>query len=77
MRFQAYLKSGSDRITKEGSRKMKTFAKRLKADNSGSSAAEYALVLALVAGVIVTAFTALSDSVSGSVAQSAADIAGA
>jgi pilus assembly protein Flp/PilA len=35
------------------------------ADESGSNAAEYALIIALVAGVIVVAATALGTAISG------------
>jgi Flp pilus assembly pilin Flp len=43
---------------------MRSIAKFLK-DESGSNAAEYALILALVAGVIVVAVTALGGAISG------------
>jgi Flp pilus assembly pilin Flp len=38
---------------------------RFLGDEAGSNAAEYALIIALVAGVIVIALTALGTSISG------------
>lgn len=55
---------------------MKTLLKNLKADKSGASAAEYALVLALVAIAVVAAFTTLGENITTRVDQAAADIAG-
>lgn len=43
---------------------MKTFLKSFVADESGASAAEYALILAVVGGLIVTAGLALSSAIS-------------
>jgi len=44
---------------------MKAFLKTFLKDESGASAAEYALILAVVGVAIVTAGIALSDSISG------------
>jgi Flp pilus assembly pilin Flp len=43
---------------------MRTLARFL-SDEAGSNAAEYALIIALVAGVIILAATALGTSISG------------
>jgi pilus assembly protein Flp/PilA len=53
---------------------MKTLLKNLKADKSGASAAEYALVLALVAIAVVTAFTTLGTNVASRVNGAATKI---
>lgn len=44
---------------------MMKLLRNLKTDKSGASAAEYALIIALVGGLIVTAATTLSTSISG------------
>ncbi len=43
---------------------MKILLKNLKADKSGASAAEYALLLALVAVGLITAFNTLATNIS-------------
>jgi Flp pilus assembly pilin Flp len=50
---------------------------RFLADESGSNAAEYALIIALVAGVIVLAATALGTAISGKLNTVAGTISGA
>jgi len=52
---------------------MKTFIKMLK-DNSGASAAEYALILAIVGAGIVVAALALQGAISNSMNCTAATI---
>jgi pilus assembly protein Flp/PilA len=46
---------------------MKTLLKNLLGDKAGASAAEYALILAVVAIGVVGAFTALQTAISGRV----------
>jgi pilus assembly protein Flp/PilA len=46
---------------------MKTLLKKLLGDKAGASAAEYALVLALVGVAVAGAFTALGTAVTGRV----------
>jgi len=52
---------------------MKTFLKTFLADESGASAAEYALILAIIGGGIVVAAIALQTSIAGAV-NGAADV---
>lgn len=42
---------------------MKTVLQKLLGDQRGAAAAEYALILALIAGVVIAALTALGGSV--------------
>lgn len=44
---------------------MMKLLRKIKTDKSGASAAEYALIIALVGGLIVTAAVTLSTSISG------------
>ncbi len=44
---------------------MMKLLRKIKTDKSGASAAEYALIIALVGGVIVTAASTLGTSISG------------
>ena len=46
-----------------------TFIKNFMADESGASAAEYALILAIIGGGIAVAAVALGDAVEGSMDQ--------
>jgi len=46
-------------------KKLATFAKGLIRDDSGATMVEYALMVALVAAVCVTAVTALGSAISG------------
>jgi len=55
---------------------MRSIAKFLK-DESGSNAAEYALIIALVAGVIIAAATTLGTSISGKLSNIAGTISSA
>jgi pilus assembly protein Flp/PilA len=55
---------------------MRTIANFLK-DESGSNAAEYALIIALVAGVIIAAATTLGTDISTKLSGIAATIAAA
>ena len=48
----------------------------LQADRRGVTALEYALIAAVVAGVVVTAFTTLGTDISTKVGALATDIAG-
>lgn len=50
---------------------MKTFLKNFAADESGASAAEYAILLVVVGVAIVAAAGALSTSISGSMEETA------
>lgn len=52
---------------------MRSFLKRFKSDESGASAAEYALILVVVGLAIVAAATALSGAIGGAM-QNTADI---
>lgn len=52
---------------------MKTFIKMLK-DQSGASAAEYALILAIVGAGIAAAAVALGESISDAMGRAATDI---
>jgi pilus assembly protein Flp/PilA len=53
---------------------MKTFLKSFLRDESGASAAEYALILVVVGLAIVGAATFLSDSISGAMSDTASII---
>jgi Flp pilus assembly pilin Flp len=55
---------------------MRNLAKFLK-DEAGSNAAEYDLIIALVAGVIIAAATTLGSSISGLISGVAGTIAAA
>ena len=50
---------------------MRTFIKRLRADEGGASAAEYALILAIVGTAIAAAAVALGNAVSGAIGNAA------
>ena len=52
---------------------MKTFIRML-SDDSGASAAEYALILAIVGGVIVLAATTLGTAIAGAMTEAAEEI---
>lgn len=52
---------------------MKTFIKMLR-DESGASAAEYALILAIIGSALAVAAVALSDAISGEMDQAATTI---
>ena len=54
---------------------MKKLLKSLRRDELGAAAAEYALILAVVGGGIVTAAIALSGSISGAMTRVTAIIA--
>lgn len=54
---------------------MKKLLKSLRRDELGAAAAEYALILAVVGGGIVTAAIALSTSISGAMSRVTAIIA--
>lgn len=56
-----------------GNRDMKTFLKMLK-DDSGASAAEYALILAIVGTAIAAAAILLGESISGAMSNATACI---
>ncbi len=53
---------------------MKTFLKNFVADQSGASAAEYALILAIVGGGIVAAATLLNGAITGAITDAATAI---
>ena len=53
---------------------MKTLLKKLLGDKAGASAAEYALILAVVGGGIVVAMGTLGTNISTTVDSAAADI---
>jgi|JI81BgreenRNA_FD_contig_31_6918991_length_313_multi_4_in_0_out_0_1 pilus assembly protein Flp/PilA len=55
---------------------MKTLLKKLLGDKAGASAAEYALVLALVGVAVAGAFTALGGAVTGKVTAASGAING-
>lgn len=55
---------------------MKTLLKKLLGDKAGASAAEYALILAVVGGGIVAAMGGLGTAISGTVNGAAASVAG-
>jgi pilus assembly protein Flp/PilA len=54
---------------------MKTLLKKLLGDKAGASAAEYALILAVVGGGIVVAMGALGTNIGNAVQGAADDIA--
>jgi pilus assembly protein Flp/PilA len=54
---------------------MKTLLKKLLGDKAGASAAEYALILAVVGGGIVVAMGGLGQAIGTSVTDATADIA--
>lgn len=53
---------------------MKTLLKKLLGDKAGASAAEYALILAVVGGGIVAAMGGLGDAISGTVNDAATSV---
>ena len=53
---------------------MKTFLKLFLNDESGASAAEYALILAIIGGGIVLAAVALGGAITGAIQGAADDI---
>lgn len=55
---------------------MKKLLKSLRLDEAGAAAAEYALILAVVGGGIVTAAIALSGSISGAMDRVSTIISG-
>ena len=59
--------------TKEGTTKMSTFIKMIR-DESGASAAEYALILAIVGSALALAAIGLGNTISGSMNTQAARI---
>ena len=53
---------------------MKTFLKTFATDESGASAAEYALILAIVGAAIATAAGLLGDSIKGAIDQATTNV---
>jgi pilus assembly protein Flp/PilA len=53
---------------------MMKLLKRVRVSKSGASAAEYALILAVIGGGIVVAAVALEDSISGAMGRTTATI---
>lgn len=53
---------------------MKTLLKKLLGDKAGASAAEYALILAVVGGGIVAAMTGLGGAITGAVTNATGNI---
>lgn len=51
-----------------------TFLKKLWTDESGASAAEYALILAIVGSAIVAAALVLSNAIAGEMNEAASEI---
>jgi pilus assembly protein Flp/PilA len=66
-------RDGRARLQHLRGREMKTFIKMLKND-SGASAAEYALILAIIGSVIAIAALALSNAIGGAMDNTAACI---
>jgi pilus assembly protein Flp/PilA len=56
---------------------MMKLLKRVRVSKSGASAAEYALILAVIGGGIVVAAVALEDSISGAMGRTTATITAA
>jgi pilus assembly protein Flp/PilA len=55
---------------------MKTLLKKLLGDKAGASAAEYALILAVIGGGVLAAFQALGTNISTALDTAGAEITG-
>ena len=70
-------KSGNVRIIIEGSREMKKFMQKFLGDKAGASAAEYALILAVIGVAVAGLFGALGTAIGGAVEDATTEITGA
>ena len=70
-------KSGNVRIIIEGSREMKKFMQKFLGDKAGASAAEYALILAVIGVAVAGLFGALGTAIGGAVHDATTEITGA